>query len=70
MLAYPGMTAIDLVAPQYMFGSLWGATVKVVAKTLDPVVSDTRLTILPDITFDQTLKRLISCLCPAASAAR
>lgn len=53
MLAYPGMTAIDLVAPQYMFGSLWGATVKVVAKTLDPVVSDTRLTILPDITFNQ-----------------
>lgn len=53
MLAYPGMTALDLVGPQYMFGSLWGATVKVVAKTLDPVVSDTRLTIVPDITFDE-----------------
>lgn len=53
MLAYPGMTALDLVAPQYMFGSLWGATVKVAAKTLDPIVSDTRLTILPDVTFDE-----------------
>ena len=53
MLAYPGMTALDLVAPQYMVGSLWGTTVKVVAKTLDPVVSDTRLAIVPDITFDQ-----------------
>ncbi|CTQ50519.1 DJ-1/PfpI family protein [Jannaschia donghaensis] len=52
MLAYPGMTALDLVGPQYMFGSLWGATVQVVAKTLDPVVSDTRLVIVPDTTFD------------------
>ena len=53
ILAYPGITAIDLFAPQYMFGSLWGAAEKVVAKTLDPVVSDTRLAIVPDITFDQ-----------------
>ncbi len=53
MLAYPGMTALDLVAPQYMFGSLWGATVKIAAKTLDPIVSDTRLTILPDVTLDE-----------------
>ncbi|MFQ6546985.1 DJ-1/PfpI family protein [Aestuariibius sp. 2305UL40-4] len=53
MLAYPGMTALDLVGPQYMFGSLWGATVQVVAKTREPVVSDTGLTILPDITFDE-----------------
>lgn len=56
MLAYPGMTALDLVGPQYMFGSLWGATVQVVAKTLDPVVSDTRLTILPDVTFAEALE--------------
>ncbi|MEJ6396258.1 DJ-1/PfpI family protein [Gymnodinialimonas sp. 2305UL16-5] len=54
MLAYPGMTALDLVGPQYMFGSLWGATVQIVAKTMDPVVSDTRLTIMPDVTFDET----------------
>ncbi|NSX56079.1 DJ-1/PfpI family protein [Sulfitobacter sp. 1151] len=53
MLAYPGMTALDLVAPQYMFGSLWGATVKIAAKTLDPIVSDTRLTIMPDVTLDE-----------------
>ncbi|WP_208352473.1 DJ-1/PfpI family protein [Pseudaestuariivita rosea] len=57
MLAYPGMTALDLVGPQYMFGSLWGATVKVAAKTLDPIVSDTRLTILPDVTFEQAHDR-------------
>lgn len=51
MLAYPGMTALDLVGPQYMFGSLWGATVKVAAKTLDPIITDTRLAIVPDVTL-------------------
>ncbi|MEM7710608.1 MAG: DJ-1/PfpI family protein [Pseudomonadota bacterium] len=51
MLAYPGMTALDLAGPQYMFGSLAGATVQVASKTLDPIRSDTGLTILPDITL-------------------
>ena len=51
-LGYPGMTALDLAGPQYMFASLWGAEVKVAAKTLDPLPTDTGLTILPDIVFD------------------
>ncbi|MBX7481688.1 DJ-1/PfpI family protein [Qipengyuania qiaonensis] len=53
MLAYPGMTALDLAGPQYMFASLAGAKVLIAAKTLDPVVTDTRLSILPDITLDE-----------------
>lgn len=53
MLAYPGVTALDLAGPQYMFGSLWGATVQIVAKTADPIISDTGLTIMPDITFTE-----------------
>ncbi|MFD0860421.1 DJ-1/PfpI family protein [Roseovarius aquimarinus] len=48
-LAYPGMTALDLVGPQYMFASMMGASVRIAAKTLDPVVTDTGITILPDI---------------------
>lgn len=52
-LGYPGMTALDLVGPQYMLASLWGAKVKIAAKTLDPLPTDTGLTILPDVTFDQ-----------------
>ncbi len=56
MLAYPGMTALDLVGPQYFFASLWGASVQVAAKTLDPVPTDTRLTILPDVTFAETVE--------------
>lgn len=53
MLGYQGMTALDLVGPQYMFASLWGAEVKIVAKTMDPIMTDTRLAILPDQTFDE-----------------
>ncbi|GFE64864.1 DJ-1/PfpI family protein [Litoreibacter roseus] len=56
MLAYPGMTALDLVGPQYMFGSLWGATVKIAAKSREPIVSDTKLTILPDIVFSEAVE--------------
>ena len=51
MVAYPGFTALDLAGPQYMFGNLMGATVQVVAKTRDPVRSDTGLTVVPDATF-------------------
>jgi len=51
MLIYPRMTALDLVGPQYALASIMGAKVSLVAKTLDPVVSDTGVTIVPDLTF-------------------
>lgn len=53
LFIYPQMTALDMVAPQYAFASLMGATVHLVAKTRDPIVSDTGLTILPTATFDE-----------------
>ena len=40
MLMYPGITVLDLIGPQAMFGSLMGAEVFLVAKSLDPVTSD------------------------------
>lgn len=52
MLVYPGMTVMDLVGPHCMFGSLMGAKIHIVAKTLDPVTSDAGLTIVPDATFE------------------
>jgi cyclohexyl-isocyanide hydratase len=58
MLVYPGFTALDLAGPQYMFGSLMGATVHIVAKTLEPVKSDTGLVVMPSITFDECPKEL------------
>jgi cyclohexyl-isocyanide hydratase len=50
-LAYPKFTALDLVGPHYMLGSLMGATTMIVAKTADPVVSDMGLGIVPHNTF-------------------
>jgi cyclohexyl-isocyanide hydratase len=58
MLLYPDFTALDLVGPQYMFGSLMGAKVHLVAKTMEPVMSDTKMAIMPTMTLDQCLKQL------------
>ncbi|MEM7727992.1 MAG: DJ-1/PfpI family protein [Pseudomonadota bacterium] len=51
MVMYPGMTALDLVGPQYMFASMMGAKVHLVAETLDPVMSDTSMAIMPTTDF-------------------
>jgi cyclohexyl-isocyanide hydratase len=51
-LIYPRFTALDMVGPHHMLGSLMGSTVHIVAKTLDPVVSDMKLAIVPTATFD------------------
>ena len=51
MLVYPKMTALDLIGPQYLFASLGGAKVHLVAKSLEPVTSDTGVTITPTTTF-------------------
>jgi hypothetical protein len=47
MLMYPGMTVMDLIGPQSMFGALMGAKIYLVAKTLEPVTSDAGVTIVP-----------------------
>lgn len=51
MLIYPGMTALDLIGPQQVFGYLMGAHVHLVAETKDLVVSDTGVAIQPSKTF-------------------
>jgi len=57
MLIYPGMTALDLIGPQQVFGYVMGAKVHLVAKSKEVVVSDTGVGILPTKTFAD---------CPAA----
>jgi len=52
-LIYPQFTALDMVGPHYMLASLMGATVHIVAKTKDPVVSDQGLVFMPSATFDE-----------------
>ena len=51
MLVYPGMTALDLVGPQYMFAALDGMRVHLVGKTPAPVLSDTGLMLTPTLDF-------------------
>ena len=52
MLIYPGMTLLDLVGPQQVFGYMMGTKIHLVARTEDPVVTDTGIRILPDNTFE------------------
>lgn len=51
MILYPGFTALDLIGPQYFFGSLMGAKVHLAAKNMDPVRTDTGVSIMPTIRF-------------------
>ncbi|WP_369023317.1 DJ-1/PfpI family protein [Nocardia cyriacigeorgica] len=53
MLLYPECTALDFVGPQYAFACLEGARVHHVAATMDPVITDTGLSLLPTATFEQ-----------------
>jgi cyclohexyl-isocyanide hydratase len=53
MLIYPGMTLLDLIGPQQVFGYLMGVEVLLVAKSKDPVTSDTGVRVIPDKTFSE-----------------
>ncbi|NKY43290.1 DJ-1/PfpI family protein [Nocardia cerradoensis] len=53
MLLYPQCTALDFIGPQYAFACLSGATVHQVAATMEPIVTDTGVTLTPTATFDQ-----------------
>ena len=49
MLVYPGFTALDLVGPHYFLACMMGATVQLVARTLEPMHSDLKLAVMPDV---------------------
>lgn len=61
-LIYPKFTALDMVGPHYMLGNLMGATTHIVAKTMDPVVSDMKLAIVPSHTYE-TCPKDIDIIC-------
>ena len=67
LLMYPDFTALDLVGPQYMFAALMGAKVHLVAKTKQPVRSDTGLVFVPDMTLSQCPKELDILFVPGGS---
>jgi transcriptional regulator GlxA family with amidase domain len=49
---WQGMTALDMIGPQQVLGFVPEFDVFTVAKSKDPVVTDTKLRILPDHDFD------------------
>jgi cyclohexyl-isocyanide hydratase len=51
LVMYPDMTQLDLTAPHQVFASLPQARVHLLWKTLEPVVCNAGLTILPTTTF-------------------
>lgn len=56
MVAFPGLTLLDLVGPHAVFAML--AEMHVVASTLEPVVGDVGLAILPTTTFSECPREL------------
>jgi cyclohexyl-isocyanide hydratase len=56
MLLYPGLTLLDLIGPQTVFS--WFANTHLVWKTMDPVISDTGIGILPTRTFETCPSKL------------
>lgn len=58
LLAYPAMTALDLIGPHHVLSMLPGVKVHLVAKTREPIVSDLGLVLSPSATFDECPQQL------------
>ncbi|WP_222429783.1 DJ-1/PfpI family protein [Paenibacillus agilis] len=66
MLLYPGMTALDLVGPQYVF-SVMRMSVYLIANTKEPVLTDTGLAIVPTMTFEDCPEKVTILFVPGGS---
>lgn len=51
LLLFPNLTQLDLTGPLQVFARLPGATVHLIWKRIEPVPSDTPLTMLPTVSF-------------------
>lgn len=54
MVLYPRLTQLDLTGPFEVFSRLPGVEVRLLWKTLEPVTSDTGLTLMPTCTFEES----------------
>jgi cyclohexyl-isocyanide hydratase len=52
ILIYDGMTALDVIGPQYFLSGLMGSTIHMVAKDLKPITSDSGVVMVPSATFE------------------
>lgn len=67
LLIFPQMTILDLIGPHFMFSSLMDANLVLVAKSLDPVTSDSGVTVLPTATFDTCPRDLTVLFAPGGT---
>lgn len=62
MLLFPQLTQLDLTGPYEVFARIPGARLHLLWKTLDPVVSDTGLAILPTTRLDDCPRLDVICV--------
>jgi len=53
ILIYPGFTAIDALAPEYILSGMMGVKIRLVAKSSAPVKCETGFEVVPQLTFEQ-----------------
>jgi cyclohexyl-isocyanide hydratase len=61
-LVFPNVQQLDLTGPYEAFASWPGARVRLVWKTLDPVLSSTKLALTPDIAFEACPQLDVLCI--------
>ena len=61
-LLFPDVTQLDLTGPAQVLSRLGNTTIDLVAKTLDPVMTDAGFALLPTATFDSAAQPDILCI--------
>ena len=67
LIAYPQFTALDLLGPHHVLSMTPNVRVHIVARSLDPVVSDLGLVIKPSTTFDTCPAQLTAVVVPGGT---
>lgn len=62
LLAFPGLTQLDLTGPAQVFSTLPDARVHVLWKTRDPIAADGGITLAPDTTLDECPRLDVVCV--------
>ena len=70
LLVFPNVQQLDLTGPYEVFASWPVARVCLVWKTLDPVVSSTKLMLTPDATFESCPQLDVICIPGAPGSTR
>ena len=68
LLAYPSMTALDLIGPHHVLSMVPNVKVHIVARTPAPITTDLGLVITPDTTFDDCPQQLEVLFAPGGTA--